>query len=281
MANDLKFNIRLSVDGKEQLVSASANVRKFAEEFENARTRSTKFRDELVKYSQIGVSFQNAISGLQQLSEVLQSYTRVAAAQEEVETKLATNMRNTMGARAEDIESIKALCSAQQRLGVIGDEVQMAGAQELATYLTKKQTLERLIPVMNDMIAQQYGLSATQESAANIATMLGKVMDGQVGALSRYGYKFDDVQEQVLRFGSEEERCAVLAEVVESAVGGMNEELGKTDAGKAKQAADALGETLMRISVLRASNMSMLNRVTCNVFSLLTRKSMSQSLPVG
>jgi hypothetical protein len=42
-------------------------------------------------------------------------------------------MRNTMGAREEDIQSIKDLCSEQQKLGVIGDEVQLAGAQKLAT----------------------------------------------------------------------------------------------------------------------------------------------------
>lgn len=105
-------------------------------------------------------------------------------------------MRNTMDAREADIQSIKDLCSAQQELGVIGDEVQLAGAQELATYLSEKQSLEQLIPVMNDMLAQQYGLNASQENAAQIATMLGKVMDGQTGALSRYGYKFDEAQEK-------------------------------------------------------------------------------------
>ena len=112
--------------------------------------------------------------------------------QAEAEAKLAQVMRNTMGATSQEIKSIKELTAAQQELGVIGDEVQLAGAQELATYLQKTSTLKKLIPVLNDMVAQQYGFNATQESAANIATMLGKVMDGQVGALSRYGYKFDE-----------------------------------------------------------------------------------------
>lgn len=147
-----------------------------------------------------------------------------------------------MGAREEDIKSIKDLCAAQQKLGVIGDEVQLAGAQELATYLGEKESLEKLIPVMNDMLAQQYGINATQENAANIATMLGKVMDGQVGALSRYGYKFDEVQEKILKYGTESERAAVLADVVKSAVGGMNAELAKTDIGKQKQLENKLGD---------------------------------------
>lgn len=253
MAKDVKFNIKLTIDGKEQIVTASTNVKQFAEELEKARTESTKLRDDLLRITQVGASFQNVITGLQQLTGVMRTYTAANAAQIEAETKLANNMRNTMGARDADIQSIKDLCAAQQQLGVIGDEIQLAGAQELTTYLEKKESLEKLIPVMNDMLAQQYGLNATQENAANIATMLGKVMDGQVGALSRYGYKFDEVQEQILKFGTEGQRAAVLAEVVESAVGGMNEALAKTDAGKAKQAADAIGDMEEQVGALFAT----------------------------
>ena len=250
MSKDVKFNIRLTIDGKEQIVTASTNVKQFAQELEIARTESTKLRDDLLKITQVGASFQNALTGVQQLTGLMRTFTAANAMQVEAEAKLANNMRNTMGAREEEIQSIKDLCAAQQQLGVIGDEVQLAGAQELATYLEKKTSLETLIPVMNDMLAQQYGLNATSEAAAQIATMLGKVMDGQVGALSRYGYKFDEAQEQILKFGTESERAAVLAEVVSSAVGGMNEELAKTDAGKAKQAANAIGDIKEQVGAL-------------------------------
>ncbi|MBR4926423.1 MAG: hypothetical protein IKZ61_11875 [Prevotella sp.] len=252
MAKDVKFNIKISIDGKEHIVTASTNVKRLAQEMEIAQTETTKFRDALLKINQVGQAFQNAFSGLQQIIGVMRTYTAASAVQEEAEAKLANNMRNTMGAREEDIQSIKDLCAAQQQLGVIGDEVQLAGAQELATYLEKKSSLEMLIPVMNDMVAQQYGLNATQESAANIATMLGKVMEGQVGALSRYGYKFDEAQEQILKFGTEEQRVAVLSEVVESAVGGMNEALAQTDAGKAKQAANDIGDLKEQVGALIA-----------------------------
>lgn len=253
MAKDVTFNIKLRIDGKEQIVTASTNVKQFAQELEIARTESTRLRDDLLKITQVGASFQNAMTGLQQITGLMRSHTAANAVQAEAETKLANNMRNTMGAREEDIQSIKDLASAQQQLGVIGDEVQLAGAQELATYLEKKSSLEKLLPVMNDMLAQQYGLNATSESAAQIATMLGKVMDGQVGALSRYGYKFDEVQEQILKFGTEEQRAAVLADVVSSSVGGMNEALSKTDAGRAKQAANTIGDLKEQIGSVFAS----------------------------
>ncbi|MCQ2299757.1 MAG: hypothetical protein MJZ81_06505 [Bacteroidales bacterium] len=171
-------------------------------------------------------------------------------AQIEVETKLERVMQNTMNATGDDIRLIKDLTAAQQELGVIGDEVQLAGAQELSTYLEKKESLQKLIPVMNDMVAQQYGLNATQESAASIATMMGKVMEGQTSALSRYGYSFTEAQEKILKFGTEEERAATLAEVVGQSVGGMNEALAQTPAGQMQQYANSMGDVQERLGAL-------------------------------
>ena len=163
-------------------------------------------------------------------------------AQAESEVKLAQVMRNTMGATNDQIQSILDLTSAQQALGVVGDEVQLAGAQELATYLSLTDSLQTLIPVMNDMAAQQYGYNATAEQTTTIATMLGKVMNGQVGALSRYGYTFDEAQEKILKTGTEMQRVAVLAQVVEQSVGGMNQALAATPTGRMKQLSNVMGD---------------------------------------
>ena len=189
-------------------------------------------------------------AGIGKLNEFAAQSRELYNAQAESETKLAAVMRNTMGARTAEINSIKQLASEQQRLGVIGDEVQLAGAQELGTYLTKADNLKKLMPVMNDMVAQQYGLNATQEQATAIATMMGKVMDGQVGALSRYGYKFDEAQEAILKFGTEEERAATLADVVSASVGGVNAALAQTPEGALKQYENNLGDLQERFGGL-------------------------------
>lgn len=199
----------------------------------------------------IKTGIEKIIDGFKKIKEAVISYVNTGIELSNAETenrqKLLQVMQNTMDARLEDAESIEALISSQEKLGVVSKTAQLGGVQELSTYLTKKETLEKLIPVMNDMIAQQYGINASQESAANIATMLGKVMDGQTGVLSRYGYKFDEAQEKILKYGTEEERCAVLTEVVTSSIGGMNEALGQTDAGKMAQLSAALEDTQTRI----------------------------------
>jgi len=162
--------------------------------------------------------------------------------QTEASAKLAQVMRNTMGARAEEVKSIEDLIDAQERLGVVDGAVQTEAAQELATYLTLSKSLKTLLPVLNDMIAQQYGIGASAESAVSIATMMGKVMNGQTSALSRYGYSFTAAQEAVLKYGTEAQRAAVLAEVVSQSVGGMNAALAATPNGRMEQLNFTLGK---------------------------------------
>lgn len=179
------------------------------------------------------------------LAGIVSAAKNAAAAFNEVQENnaaLARAMKNTMGATKEQWRSVLDLADAQQRLGVIDAEVTKAGAVELATYLGLSDSLETLIPVMNDMLAQQYRMAASSENAANIATMLGKVMNGQTGALSRYGYSFTAAQEAILKYGDEAQRAAVLAQVVEESVGGMNQALAQTPKGRLQQVKFALGD---------------------------------------
>jgi hypothetical protein len=191
-----------------------------------------------------------AALAIRKMSAYIGESRELYKAQAEAETKLAAVMYNTMGASRAEMDSILELTSAQQKLGVIGDEVQLAGAQELTTYLEKKSSLEKIIPVMNDMLAQQYGLNASQEQAVTIATMLGKVMNGQTGALSKYGYSFTKAQEKILKHGTEAQRAATLFDVVSESVGGVNEALAATPEGKLKQIANNAGDLQERVGRL-------------------------------
>jgi len=158
------------------------------------------------------------------------------------ETKLATVMRQRLGANDDMIKSIKSLAAQQQELGVIGDEVQLAGAQQIATYAKETDTLKTLIPAMNDLLAQQQGLNATSSDAVNIGNLIGKVLQGQTSALKRVGITFSDAEEQMLKYGNESQRAAMLAQVITNNVGHMNAALAQTDAGKQKQLANTMGD---------------------------------------
>lgn len=183
------------------------------------------------------------------------------------ENKLAVIMRQRMGATDEVTNSIKKFISAQEALGVVGVEVQTAGAQELATYLELSDSLKTLIPVMNDMVVQQFGFKASGEQAVSIATMMGKVMDGQVGALSRYGYTFDKAQEKILKFGEEQQRAALLAEIVRDSLGNMNQEMANTPQGRAAQLANEFAGLKYEIGVTASIFRDILMPVLSKVIS--------------
>lgn len=163
-------------------------------------------------------------------------------AQTEAETKLETIMKQRMQSTDAQIQKIKDLTSAQQKLGVIGDEVQLAGAQQLATFLKQEHSLDSLIPAMNNLAAQQKGVNATSGDMVSIANLMGKAMNGNVGALKRVGITFTDAQAEVLKYGTEEEKAAMLAQVITDNVGDMNTKLAETDAGKIQQAKNAFGD---------------------------------------
>ena len=248
MANKkVEFEIKVIGDALERLKQITGQT-------EDLGNTAGKTKSKLASLGQFAVGFNQAMEIARKLHDKLkaaiQECSEAYRAQLEVEAKLERVMRNTMRARVEEIQSIKDFTSAQQKLGVIGDEVQLAGAQELGTYLSKAESLRKLLPVMNNMLAQQYGYNASQEQAVQIASMMGKVMDGQVGALSRYGYKFDEAQEKLLKYGTEEQRVATLADVIGQSVGGMNRALARTDLGKIKQFSNRLGDIKERVGEL-------------------------------
>lgn len=245
--NTVEYKIKLKGEGADSVDKLKHLVEGLGGSIEQAKERSEGLKTSLLNFNQAVGAIQNVAAAFSQVSSAVSGMTQFYAAQVEAETKLQTVMRNTMDATDDEVQSIKDLCSAQQELGVVGADVQVAGAQELATYASKKSSLATLIPVMNDMIAQQYGFNATQEAAVNIATMMGKVFAGQTSALSRYGYTFSEAQEQILKFGTEEEKAATLAEVVRQSVGGVNEELAKTDAGHMVQLRNAIDDVKVQV----------------------------------
>lgn len=170
--------------------------------------------------------------------------------QESAERKLVEVYKSRMGVNKKAAKSTMDLASALQKQGVVGDEVILSGAQMLATYAKTPGTVNKLLPSMTNLLVQMKGYDATADDATNVAKMFGKVMTGQTGALTRAGITFTDAQEKVLKYGTEEEKAAMLAEVVTQNVGNMNSVFAQTDEGKMVQLKNNLsdiGESLGQI----------------------------------
>lgn len=188
-----------------------------------------------------------AVNGFKKVCAVMDELTATYNIQAEQEIKLATVMKQRMNATEADIQVIKDLASAQQELGIYGDELILNGSQEIATFVSSRKALETLVPAMNDLIAQQKGYNASIQDFQSVGDMMGKVMGGQVSALSRIGYVFSDAEKQMLQYGSEEERASVLAKIITDNVGHMNQALAGTDVGTIQNATNALGDMYERL----------------------------------
>lgn len=240
MAKEVSFLIKIHDDGGAKRVTA--NAEEMGRVIRSVQNEAERLKRDVLTWSEAAQAvsvLQNAIGELQ---GVFKDLTEAYQVQLVAETQLETIMRQRMNSTDEEIQHIKNLCSAQQELGVIGDEVQLSGAQQMATFLKQKESLDVLIPAMNNLIAQQNGLNATNQDAVGIGNMMGKAMQGQTAVLQRVGITFDEAQAHVLQYGTESERAAMLAEVITANVGNMNAELAKTDAGKQKQLENTLGD---------------------------------------
>lgn len=248
MAKEVSFTIK--VDDKGTLKKVTMDAEQLGRAVRSVQDESEKTKRSVLTWAETAQAIDVLQSSIGELQGVVSDLTSAYQVQLVAETQIETIMRQRMAATDEQIQSIKNLCSAQQELGVIGDEVQLSGAQQMATFLQNKRSLDVLIPAMNNLLAQQNGLNATNQDAVSIGNMMGKAMQGQVETLLRVGITFDESQKKVLQYGTESERAAMLAKVITQNVGNMNAELAKTDAGKQKQLENTLGDIKEQMGAL-------------------------------
>lgn len=207
----------------------------------------------------IGIGAVGA-AGAAALKAIFNGSEEAAKAQIEAETKLEAVLGNVAsiqergpGAVQEAKQQLMEVASELQGIGVIGDEVTLAGMQQLATFQLSEKEISTLSAGMTDLLAQQKGLNASQEDAVSIANMIGKAMNGQSSALSRVGITFSEAQKEALETGNAEERAAVLAEILQQNVGGVNQALAETDQGKIQQMTNAYGDMKEEVGKLALS----------------------------
>lgn len=210
------------------------DIKQVQNEMERLGDRSTKTGeklDSLFQVAKIGVFIAGVKMAASAVNSLLEGYFN----QIQQETKLATIMEQRMNATESQINKVKELTEALELQGVVEADVLLAGAQQAATFLRQTDSVNTLIPAMADLLAQQKGVNATSQDAVNIGNMIGKVLQGQIGALTRVGITFDETQEKILQFGTEEEKVAALAQIITDNVGHMNQALTETPEGQLKQ----------------------------------------------
>ena len=166
----------------------------------------------------------------------------VAKDQVRIEKLLETTMKRTSNASKEQIQATKDEASALQNVGVIGDEITLAGANKLAVYGLKSDQIKKLMPNLNDMIAKEKGLNGTQEDAVAMADVIGKAMNGKTKGLLKYGVSLTAAEEKLFKTMKQEQKMEFISKKLNESIGGTNKALRETDEGKIVAAKNAWGD---------------------------------------
>lgn len=194
--------------------------------------------------------FNQVVNVIRSVGNAMDQYIQKTEIQTKAENQLAIITRQRMNLADSEIQSLLDLASAQQKLGVVGDEAVIAGMAGISSFTRQKESIEALTPAMNNLAVKMYGYNVTAESMTMVSRTLGRAMLGDVGALSRLGVKIDDNQKKWLMTLNEEQRAIELAKIIQAVTGDMNAEMAKTPFGRITQANNKIGDSYEKLGAM-------------------------------
>lgn len=183
MAKEIKFNVKLVVDGKEQLVTATSTAEELRRVLDSAKTSSQKLNAALVNFNQAVMAANNVTNAISQISGALNGVT-----EESRSFSAAMNAANTMaGKRGEDFAKLKGqVAELSKSIPVVRDE--------LANGLY--QVISNGVPEDNWITFLQKSAKASVGGIAD----LGETVKVTSTIIKNYGLSWDkagDVQDKI------------------------------------------------------------------------------------
>jgi hypothetical protein len=186
-----------------------------------------------------------AIGGLfafKKITDFVVDATRAFGEQERAEKKLESIMTKVNKATGTQIDAMKQQAKELQKVTTVGDEVTMALQAQLGTFALSSEAVMTLTENTLDLAVANKGVNLTQEDMINYGNLVGKVMAGQVGALSRYGVTLTEAQAKQLKLGNEMERASVLSEILQGNYGDLARDMKNTWEGNVQSFKNAWGD---------------------------------------
>lgn len=182
-----------------------------------------------------------AYAGFKQVVSFMSDCVTGVMELERANTRLETLMLNVKGTTKSQVQEIIKYGDALELVTTIEGDATVAGASQLATFQLNANTIKTIMPAFQDLAVAQYGVNVTQEQMIQSGNLIGKVMMGSVGALTKAGVSFTKAQENILKTGTESQKASTLVEVLGANFGGLAKEMAKTPEGRIRQLKNAWG----------------------------------------
>ena len=184
----------------------------------------------------------------------ISKWTAAASQQIRAETKLETTLTNLTGASKQQIQALKDQASALQELTGYGDDETVSAQAMLGTFQLTAEQIQQLTPRLLDMAESTRKVGAAQVDMETISIALGKAMTNGIGSLSRYGVAMSDAQKEAFKLADQNEKVAILAEVLDGNFKGLAEAVGNTYEGAIRKGDQAQGDFLETLGFLFTRN---------------------------
>jgi len=244
MAKNIAILLSLKDQFTTPLQKATKSVKNMDRQLEKAGNQVKAFGRKIKDGMKFVAKWAAVGFGALTAGAVLFAKQSIDAAKDQVriEKLLETTMKRTSNASKEQIQAIKDEASALQNVGVVGDEVALAGANQLAVYGLRSDQIKKLMPNLNDMIAKEKGLNGTQEDAVAMADVIGKAINGKTKGLLKYGVSLTAAEEKLFKTMKQEQKMEFISKKLNESIGGTNKALRETDEGKIVAAKNAWGD---------------------------------------
>lgn len=230
------------------------------------------------------VGIASAYLGIQAMKGFLTSSFGAATEQIRAEQRLQTIMSQINGMTQDGIDLVKQQARELEKVTAIASGVGIYGQSQLAQYVYDPSNIKAMTQAMYDLATETYGVGVTQDQIAQTANLMGKVMMGDINALSRNGFKidaiFDEAEQKMLKFGTEAERAALVVQMIEENLNGLSQAMANTPEGAVQRMANSWGAVqevigyglipiFNQFSDLIQANMPTIQDVFVNVFATI------------
>lgn len=149
-----------------------------------------------------------------------------------------------------EVKAYKDLASAQQQVGVIGDEVTLSGMGVMTQMgMTAKQVKE-MTPLLQDLAVKQYGLNISGEQYKQVSQSVATMVNMGKLTLQGYGIQVSDVERKQFKAMSAADRYSFIMKKLKGSVAGANEAMAQTTGGKIQQMNNAIGDCEEKVGAL-------------------------------
>jgi hypothetical protein len=212
------------------MLGSTSNVKVVIDAQDNASKVFRKMGDDVkAAFDKISAAAAVGLAGIVAFSAMS---VKKAAEMETAQRRLSQIVKTSTGASDAQVSALIRQAEALEEVGVVSKGAIIHAQGQLAAFDLQTESIEKLIPSMLNYAVAEKGINASAGDLQSVTNGLAQALQGNFAALTKAGFVLDDYTKGLIANGTESERVAALAGILDSTYGGLNETLRDTTEGQ-------------------------------------------------